>query len=177
MADSGHNWRVSLTQESLGLDVAGAAYTTWADFAERMCRLLESIATEFDPAEFRRIGARFVNAAPIDSDTDPRLDCAGELVSVTGDENLLNSSLTWRFAVDEGELILRSGVTAAATSYDPQVLEPAPERQWYLDIDVVKTEAAKFDARRIGDAVTDQVRRAHAIYRWAMPNAEKVRMS
>jgi uncharacterized protein (TIGR04255 family) len=171
LSDSGRNWRVSLTQESLALDVAGDAYTTWSDFADRVCRLLAAVATYFEPTEFQRIGARFVNAAAIDNGEDPREQCAPELVSVSGNENLLNSSLLWRFTVDEGELILRSGVTAPATSYDPQVLDALPERQWYLDIDVVRVEAASFNAENIGAAVTDQVRRAHAVYRWAMPTS------
>lgn len=174
LSDLSRIWRVSLTQESVSLEVAGEGYTDSEDFAQRMQRIVSAVQRHFDPAESRRIGVRFLNAAPTDGSEDPRHQCAKELVSITGEKGLLVSDLLWRFEADEGELILRSGVSAPNTTHDPAVLPAESVRRWYLDIDVVNHASTPFkDVLVINESILAQVRRVHAIYKWAMPNSVK----
>jgi uncharacterized protein (TIGR04255 family) len=173
--DSARAWKVSLTSESIGLEVPGDDYTNSEDFARRMERIVRAVGKHFRPAETQRIGVRFVNAAPIDGDADPRAVCARELVSVTGESDLVHSDLLWRFVVDEGELILRSGVLAPDATHDPRMLDPAPVRRWYLDIDVINVGTANFDADNVSRSIMAHVRRVHAVYRWAMPSEGEIR--
>lgn len=170
LSDSAHVWKLSLSRESIALEVGGDGYTNWADFAERMARVIRAVARHFAPGERQRIGVRFVNAVPFGNDSPLHGECADELLSITGGEEVIQADLAWRLGVDEGELILRSGVLMPETSHDPRVLEPSPDRRWYLDIDVVSSEVAPFDDATINEAILAQVRRVHAIYRWAVPN-------
>lgn len=172
MSDVAKVWRVSLTPESIALEVSGEGYSSSEDFAARMARLVTAVAEHFNPAERQRIGVRFVNGASIGGDDDPRKFCARELVSITGEDSVVYADLTWRFTVDEGELLLRSGVLPAGATYDPRLLDPIANPRWYLDIDVISNKAEPFKAEAMNEAILAQVRRVHAIYRWAMPKPD-----
>lgn len=172
-ADVGRRWRMSLTSESVSLDV-GDGYLSADDLGDRIQRIIQGISAHFKPAQARRVGVRFANAAALDEGEDPRQECARELVSISGHPDLLQSDLLWRFAVDEGTLILRSGVLFPGTSYDPGIFEPKNERNWYLDIDVARDAPLDFSAPVICAAIEGQVKRVHAVYRWAMPNGRAV---
>jgi hypothetical protein len=112
---------------------------------------------------------RYVNAAPVANGSDPRADCARELVSITGTPGLEIADLLWRFRVDEGHLVLRSGVMPTMGTYEPTLFKPREAPSWYLDIDVANSDTAVFEAAQINASILAQVRRLHAIYLWAMP--------
>lgn len=169
MYDLNRHWRTTLTRQSLALEVEGINYTNWKDYADRVHLLVEAVGKHFEPALIQRIGVRYVNAGEINGTTDPRTMCAPELVSISGEPELIQSDLLWRFPVDEGLMILRSGITEAGATYDPSVFEPTDKKMWYLDIDVLNTEQQTFDVANICAAILAQVRRAHAIYGWAVP--------
>lgn len=168
ISDIDKAWRVSLTPRSIALETDGTNYKDWPDFAKRISALVEATATHFEPTHRQYIGVRYINAAPVDGSDDPRLDCAQELVSITGNEDLEMADLLWRFAVDEGHLILRSGVMPQGGSYDPNVFMPRENPNWYLDIDVGNTDTSQFDADQINSSILAQVRRLHSVYIWAM---------
>lgn len=164
-------WRVSLTTQSVALEVNASGYTSWADFSERIALLTTTVRELFSPSHVLSIGVRFLNSASAGGQDDPRHECNSALVSVTGQDGLLRADLVWQFQVDEGDLILRSGLVPPNNTYDPQFFEPRKEITWYLDIDVVRSNIAEFDDREISDSIRAQVRRLYAIYRWAMPKA------
>lgn len=161
-------WRVSLTSRSIALEVNGESYKNWADFSSRMGNLIQEVANHFGPSHRQEIGVRYVNAATVGGDSDPRLGCAEELVSITGNPDLQVADLLWQFSVDEGILLLRSGVMPAGSSYDPNVFAAKSHPNWYLDIDVVSNEMIPFEPKIINSAILAQVRRVHSIYSWAM---------
>lgn len=167
-------WRVSLTPRSIALEVSGDYYQDWPDFSHRVTKLVEEVARHFIPGHRQYIGVRYINAAPVDNDQDPRLFCAQELVSITGNSDLEAADLLWHFSVDEGHMILRSGVMPAGGSYDPNVFAPRNAPHWYLDIDVGNAETGSFDAGDINSLILAQVKRVHAIYRWAMQNSSYI---
>ena len=161
-------WRVSLTPQSLALEVGSENYQSWTDFSSRINELVEQTARCFRPSHRQYIGVRYINSAPIDGGQDPRNECAQELVSITGNGDLQMADLLWRFAVDEGHMILRSGVMPPSSSYDPNVFAPREGANWYLDIDVGNGETLAFEAEQIKSSILAQVKRLHAVYRWAM---------
>lgn len=161
-------WRVSLSARSISLETSGETYSSWPDFAERIGALVAAVAKHFVPSHCQYIGVRYVNAAPVGGSDDPRHHCAPQLVSITGNDGLEMADLLWRFSVDEGYMILRSGVMPSGGSYDPNVFPPREEPNWYLDIDVANAETYEFAAERINKTILSQVRRLHAVYLWAM---------
>jgi len=171
MFDETRNCRLSLTRQQFALEVKGEGYTNWADFSSRVQAVVGAITQHFKPTRVQRIGVRYVNGASVDG-SDPRNECAKELVSISGEQDLIQSDLSWRFPVDEGFLLLRSGMLAPKTSYDPGVFDANPtDRMWYLDIDVINERDSIFDGGEICQSILRQVKRAHEIYRWAMPGA------
>lgn len=161
-------WRVSLTTRSIALEVPESGYSNWADFAERMFALVEGVGEHFAPSHRQYVGVRYINTARIDDGRDPRLECASELVSITGNPDLQVADLMWRFSADEGQLLLRSGVMPAGGTYDPQVFSPRGEPNWYLDIDISNADTTEFVADQINSSIYAQVRRLHSVYLWAM---------
>lgn len=161
-------WRVSLTPRSIALEVSGAHYKDWPDFSHRIGTLVEQIAKHFAPTHRQYIGVRYINSAPIGNGQDPRLLCAEELVSITGNSDLQAADLLWQFSVDEGQMLLRSGVMPAGGSYDPNVFLPKEIPHWYLDIDVGNAITDAFNAAEINTMILNQVKRVHAVYLWAM---------
>jgi uncharacterized protein (TIGR04255 family) len=168
LSDIDKAWRVSLTPRSIALETSGGTYKDWADFAERIGVLVSAVANYFAPSHLQYIGVRYINAARIDNGTDPRNDCSPELVSITGNSDLELADLLWRFAVDEGHMILRSGVLPPLNSYDPNVFAPREHSDWYLDIDVSSADTREFEADKINVGILAQVRRVHSVYFWAM---------
>lgn len=166
--DIDKRWQVSLTTKSIALEVDGATYKDWADFAQRISLLVAAVGRHFAPSHRQYIGARYINAAPTSGVHDPRNDCANELVSITGNADLEVADLMWRFKVDEGHMLLRSGVMPPMATYDPSVFVPREVSTWFLDIDVANTETSEFDIARINDGIVAQVKRLHAVYSWAM---------
>lgn len=170
LSDINKSWRISLTARSIALETNGETYKDWPDFAARISALVEAVDENFAPSHQQFIGVRYINSARVDNGADPRLDCAAELVSITGNEDLEVGDLLWRFAVDEGHMVLRSGVVPPGGSYDPNVFSPREEPTWYLDIDVVNADTNDFNADLINTSILAQVRRVHAVYLWAMKN-------
>ncbi len=168
LSDIDKSWRVSLTPRSIALEAGGDTYKNWPDFAERIGALVSAVAQYFAPSHLQYIGVRYVNAARVDNGNDPRHECAPELVSITGNSDLQLADLMWRFAVDEGHLLLRSGVIPPRTSYDPNVFVPREHTNWYLDIDVSNADTSEFEAAKINASILAQVRRLHSVYLWAM---------
>ena len=168
LSDIEKAWRLSLTPRSIALETGGDTYKDWPDFAQRISVLVSAVEEYFSPSHVQYVGVRYVNAARVDNGTDPRLECAPELVSITGNSDLELADLLWRFAVDEGHMLLRSGVIPPLNSYDPNVFPPREHANWYLDIDVSNADTREFDADQINASILAQVRRLHAVYLWAM---------
>lgn len=167
--DIENNWRVSLTTKSLALEAKTSGYESWADFSDRITDLIRLVYDLFAPSHSESIGVRFLNTGQADCPDDPRKVCAKELVSITGDSNLVAADMAWLFRVDEGELRLRSGLVRPHGTYDPTFFESRPDPTWYLDIDVYRSGMAAFDCDSLSQSIKDQVKRVYAVYRWAMP--------
>lgn len=168
LSDIDKAWRVSLTSRSIALETGGDTYNDWADFSKRIGLLVSKVSEYFAPSHLQYIGVRYINTARVDNGADPRLECAPELVSITGNPDLELADLIWRFSVEEGHMLLRSGVIPPLNSYDPNVFLPREHSNWYLDIDVSNSNTRTFDATQINSSVLAQVQRVHAVYSWAM---------
>ena len=166
------NWTITLTQEGLSLLGNAAGYTSWSNFVERLGGLVRALQATAQPSHCVSLGVRYLNTGPTGGDDDPRLDCAKELTSITGNAHLNLSDLFWIFDAREGNLLLRSGVMPPHNSYDPNMFEPRDAASWYLDIDVINRDPMEFERQAIEDKLRQQASRAHAVFYWAMPGRE-----
>lgn len=165
-SDTKRHWRVSLSSETIAFE-AEDGYTDRFDFAERANQLVTSVAEHFAPAQILRQGVRYVNCAEYAAIKD---SVTPDLMSITGSNDVFGADLSWRFGVDEGQLILRSGVIPLNQTYDPMVLNPVEHKSWYLDIDIMNDSAIDFNARCVAENFALYIARAHAIFAWAVPN-------
>lgn len=170
--DIGKQWTIALTQDALILEGNREGYSTWPHFVARLSKLVSALKSTAQPSHVLRLGVRYLNTAPAEGDDDPRLVCANQLSSVTGNADVKLADLFWVMDVNEGELLLRSGVMPPNSSYDPAMFIQRDQKTWYLDIDVVSSNMIEFEPHAIEAQLRRQAGRAHAIYYWAMPEGK-----
>ena len=163
---------VTIANSLLALDVQTDGYDNWQTFVTWMRELLKSLADVAAPSHVELLGVRYLNAAAVGGDSDPREICARELVSVSGVPGIQVADLLWQFDVPEGILILRNGLMPSMRTYDPSFFVPRERKTWYLDIDVARLELEKFDSDQISERLLAQAKRLYAIYYWAMKREE-----
>lgn len=170
--DIGLQWTVALTQDALILEGNKEGYSSWTDFVARLSALIIALQSTARPSHVLRLGVRYLNTAPAEGDDDPRLVCAKQLTSVTGNADVKLADLFWAMDANEGELLLRSGVMPPNSSYDPAMFKQRDQKTWYLDIDVINSHMMEFEPHAIEAQLRRQAARAHAIYYWAMPDGK-----
>lgn len=170
--DIAMQWTVSLTQDALFLEGTKDGYSSWPNFVERLSRLVGALQSTAKPSHVLRLGVRYLNTAKAEDENDPRLICAQQLKSLTGNADVKLADLFWVMDTNEGELLLRSGVMPPNSSYDHAMFMQRDHKTWYLDIDVVNNDMIDFEPQKIEDQLRRQACRAHAIYCWAMPDGK-----
>ncbi|WP_114226910.1 MULTISPECIES: TIGR04255 family protein [Sphingomonas] len=170
--DIAAQWTVALTQDALVLEGSREGYSSWTDFVARLNALVIALKSTAGPSHVLRLGIRYINTAPAEGNDDPRLVCAQQLTSVTGNADVKLADLFWVMETNEGELLLRSGVMPPASSYDPAMFMQRNQKTWYLDIDVINSDMIEFEPQAIEAQLRRQASRAHAIYYWAVPDGE-----
>lgn len=166
--DDAKTFRLSLTRQTIAIETKAEGYRNRQNFAARSADIIQAIGRHFTPAKASRVGVRYINMTEDTDQEQLKALCNPRLISITGADDLVQADLAWQFLVDEGKLILRSGIVAPGSSYDPTVLDPVEVRSWYLDIDVLDDDQQDFVDEAISDRIKSQVERAHAIYRWAI---------
>lgn len=172
--DINMQWTVALTQEALILEGTREGYTSWQSFVARLSALVTAFQSIAGPSHVLRLGVRYLNTALAEGEDDPRLVCAKQLTSITGNADVKLADLFWVMDASEGELLLRTGVMPPNSSYDPSMFTPRDQKTWYLDIDVINSHMIEFEPSAIEAQLRNQARRAHAIYYWALPDGEVV---
>ncbi|WP_370189296.1 TIGR04255 family protein [Qipengyuania sp.] len=159
--------KVVLTTELLALEIQKEAYTNWKDYTEALLKLIDAFEKYAEPSHLARLGVRYLNTGPVGGDGDPRQLCNRALTTITGKSPLEAADLLWMFRVDEGTLLLRSGIMPANATYDA-FFRAREGRTWYLDIDVASQNFEPFNREVIAAKLQAQAERLHAIYAWAM---------
>lgn len=160
--------KVTLTPSSLALEVQSPSYIGRVEFVEQVMVLVTALIKAAEPSHVMRVGTRILNTAAVSDGEDPRELCNPELVSISKQEGLEAADLQWHFKVDEGKMLLRSGLMPPKSTYDPHIFAERQEPTWYLDIDVASMEVRQFITHDIKNALTSLIERLHATYQWAM---------
>ena len=172
--DIDKQWTVALTQDALILDGNREGYSSWTNCVARLSALVTALQSTAQPSHVLSLGVRYLNTAPAEGEEDPRMVCAKQLTSVTGNADVKLADLFWVMDADEGELLLSNGVMPPNSSYDPTMFKQRNQKTWYLDIDVINSHMIEFEPHAIEAQLRRQASRAHAIYYWAMPNGNNV---
>lgn len=164
--DVDRNWRISLTSESIALDVK--TYSSRNDFLERWAEILQIVESEFTPVLIVRIGMRYIDR--IRDDNFPHVDALikkdylGPLFPKF--QNQVSHMLgETALAVEEGSLLLRLGKLPAGGTVDPNILEAIQGESFIIDVDVSQTEQKKFDLDHLNSTFRKFAERAYAMFR------------
>src|SRR5690606_557363 len=132
--DLEQNWTITLTQESLALSGERSGYTSWPAFIDRLASAVKALQKTVEPSHVRRLGVRYLKTeSKANPENDPRELCVDQLSSITGKSDCQHDDLFWVFGINEGRLLLRSGIMPPKSSYDPTFFIPREEATWYLD--------------------------------------------
>jgi len=167
-------WTVTLTDTAVALETS--AYTTRADFCDRVLELLRAVASVALPPVVDRVGVRYID----------RL--SGEALARVGDyvipelsvlHGRIDSGLTLERSVSESlihispldRLLVRSGFLPAGSGFDP-ALPQIQEPSWVLDMDVFTLEKGlPFDPDILLGRVRSYAETAYAFFRFATTDA------
>ena len=164
-------WRVSLTPTFLALETRD--YSSRQDFIKRFRTIVSAFKDTVESARATRVGVRYV-----DHIKTPELDRMADMLrpDMLG---IANSSLRPKLQhtvsetvceVAEGTLLARWGLLPPNGTYDPDVLLPAPQSSWFLDLDVFKQYVEPFgemDPEAISETALALATRAYSFFRWA----------
>ena len=169
-ADDESGWQVSLEPEFLAL--ATKAYTSRADFVDRLGFLLDALNSWLRPPKVQRLGVRY-----IDRIAEEHLGSIAKMVRpvvlgpVTEESEptgvILEHSLAeyqYQFS-DESNLRVRWGFIPPGATFDPAI-EPIDTRSWVLDLDAWHGERP-FELTDIREQVQTLADRTYRYFRWA----------
>ncbi|WP_217376335.1 TIGR04255 family protein [Paenarthrobacter ureafaciens] len=146
-------WHVILGRRFVSL--YSTSYVAFDEFSERMSRVLESVTTHVRAPLIERVGVRYVNRLD-----DPRLisrlseyvrpEVLGylSLDPASSDVKIVNSANQVRYAIDDVNLQVRSGILPPNETADPAI-PPVPETSWVLDLDASSEQFEPFDTQTI----------------------------
>jgi uncharacterized protein (TIGR04255 family) len=162
--DIQRNWRISLTSESVALDVK--VYSNRDDFLARWSQILEA-TFQFKPLAVR-LGMRY-----IDRIRDPDVKRVKELINNVYlgplypkfDDQVQHMISETALSVEEGNLLLRLGKLPSGGTVDPNVLEPIQGESFIVDIDVSLNLQKKFELTELNETFRKFAERAYTMFR------------
>ncbi len=168
-ADLDDTWRVSLTSDFLALDTG--AYTSRADFFERLKDVLSALNEHVQPSVIDRLGVRYVDRVigpPLNNIRNLiRPEVRGMLGTDT--EQYVQSALTESmFTVGNAQVLARWGYLPKGATTDPSAIVPADEPSWILDVDMSRMGQRAFVTEQIVSEAKQYAERIYAIFRWVV---------
>lgn len=170
--DSG-NWTVSLTEEFLTLETR--RYEDFDEFAGRLDRVLDSLATTIRPVKIRRIGLRYINeirSTNISWFEAMRKEMLGPLVLKAFQTNVRQSMQIVSLQAGDALINLHHGYSAEGSTVVPKPGEETPGGPFYLlDIDMYQQFDSAMAPPVKKEAIAKYVQEFHAtvsdIFRWS----------
>lgn len=165
--DSEKNWRVSLTSESVSLEVKN--YSSRSDFLTRLSDLLSKVEQKFKPGIVVRTGMRYVNRIKGEKEIAVLLDLIkpdflGLPLKKFGPQVVHSISET-SLKADEGSLLLRMAKLPIGATIDPAILEPTTTDSFVIDIDVSSVVQRTFGSEKLSSEFETYANRSYAVFR------------
>lgn len=163
--DAERNWRITLTSESVALDVK--KYTSRNDFLNRWTEILEAAEKQFSPYVVG-MGMRY-----IDRIKNPEFSKVNDLIQkdylgplfpkfANQVEHMISETV---LRAEEGKLLLRLGKLPRGGTFDPNVLEPIDSESFIVDIDVSQGIQMKFELVELDKMFRKYAERAYTVFR------------
>lgn len=163
--DVHRNWRITLTSESLALDVK--KYTSRHDFLKRWSEVLKALGAQFSPFVVG-LGMRYIDRIK-DSEFARVNDLIKEVYLgplfpkfVDQVQHMISETV---LRAEEGNLLLRLGKLPSGGTFDPNVLEPVNGESFIVDIDVSQGIQMKFEQPEIDAKFRKFAERAYTMFR------------
>jgi uncharacterized protein (TIGR04255 family) len=172
LSDLKREWRISLTSDSVALEVYGN-YDGRDDFVARLLYVANAVEKSFRPAQMTRMGFRYLNVfdgekmAHLSDFVRPELVAFGDTPYF---EHLHHSTSIAQFQVPEGTLLLKHGILAPGMIHE-FMSQPIEERCWFLDVDVSCTNAADFVQEAVRERANALTKRTGTLFNWAVTSA------
>ena len=169
--DADEDWIVTLAVDALTLETR--RYTSRSDLLARLDRLMDVLQTTFAPAAVQRVAVRYVTRVEGEGYARihdlVRTDLLGLALPPLRDDvrQAISEAV---MCADEGDVLLRWGVTPPGGSIDPAVLPPLDAPSWVIDIDVSDVRAAAFDRQQLSETFNALAARAYAVFRYVVTN-------
>src|ERR1700694_86041 len=149
---------IALSPSALGFEAT--QYQDFVSFADEYHRVVEALATIFQPQKQRRIGVRYINEIRDARVTGERI---AELVNAVWIAPVMNEDLghdvagslsEWRFQQPDGLLVVRNGIVEAEA--------------YLLDFDYFAEEAVTFDPAEIRKRVASYHEVIESLFVWSL---------
>jgi uncharacterized protein (TIGR04255 family) len=170
-SDTGKNWTVSLTSESISLDVN--AYSSRHDFLERWSKILQAVEDQFSPPLVLRTGMRYVDRIKA-----PQFNRVRDLIKEEYlgplfsrfDNQVLHMISETALKAEEGNLLIRLGKMPSGGTVDPNVLQPIEGESFVVDLDVSNSDQRRFVHSELSTVFTAFAERAYSVFRDIVAN-------
>ena len=165
--DRDKQWRASLSPTFLALETT--RYTSRDDFLGRMKVLTEALEQTLNPRVTTRVGLRYIDRIEGDAVSHirdlirPEVLGSYALFAPAVRHILANAD----FDTEEGASITtRWGMLPPNGTIDPNVLEPAKDQNWILDLDMYTDVQGDFTAAALGPQLERFAERIYAVFRF-----------
>jgi uncharacterized protein (TIGR04255 family) len=163
------SWRVSLTSDFLAIETG--AYTSRAEFFERLRHVLVSLNQHVQPNVLDRLGVRYVDRVMGQPLKNIAKLIRPEVCGIIGTDAAahVQSALTEAvFNVGDTQVLTRWGYLPKGATIDPAAIVPANEASWILDLDMSRTNQRPFVVDQVVEDAKQFAERIYTIFRWAV---------
>jgi uncharacterized protein (TIGR04255 family) len=165
------SWQVTLGETFVSLDTK--AYSSRADFAQRLETVLAGIAETIAPPFSDRLGVRYTNRVE-DSNLLLRIEelvrpeiLGGVAVPRPEGVALVHTLSESLYTIGPRMLHARWGLLPAGVMFDP-ALPAAVGSSWVLDLDSFTQVRSSFDAAELASAAEELAGAAYQYFRWVV---------
>lgn len=168
--DKSKAWRLSLSPQFLALETK--RYESRKDFVARLKVILAATRDTIDPSIVLRTGMRYIDRVQFTQNNEVANLIRDELrVSAGLSQHALHSVSDVLCETEEGKLLVRWGVLPKGATHDPDMMPPAENKSWFLDLDSFSEHNASpmpFDPDTIAEHADALAARAYSFFRWAV---------
>ena len=170
--DERGTWRLTLTPSFFSLETR--KYISRADFTDRLGKIIESAGKTLKPTHVTRIGMRYVDRVPLKGDATLDGMLRPEMLGLAGSsirEGIDHAISEVMCKVKEGQMLARWGLLPGRGTHDPEIMPPASDPSWFLDIDTFanyQNSPVRYESGMIRSTALALATRSYSFFRWAV---------
>ena len=169
LSDRDRSWRASLATGFVALETT--RYTSRADFAAHLRKVLAAAEVAFAPQIATRIGVRYIDRVEGEALHAIRKLVRPEVLGLAATP--LASRTTHSLAEtllrgEQGQLRARWGLLPPQATVDPAAYPPVDRPTWILDLDMFQEAETLFAADELAATAERLAEQVYAVFRWAV---------